>query len=169
MTGSARKKSALDVTILPAYPGEYPVVKALIIQGLTQRWGKYDASFNRDLEDFAKSYSQTTALVAKIDGLIIGCGVLIKEGDTVGRIVRMTVCADHQRTGVGRKILNALLAAAQTAGYREVLLETTSTWESAVAFYTACGFVSVKVENGDQHFRLMIKECKLLANCNTHL
>lgn len=87
---------------------------------------------------------------------MIGCGVLLKEVDTVGRIVRMTVSADHQRTGVGRKILAALLAAAVVAGYSKVLLETTSTWQSAVAFYTACGFVPVKMEDGDQHFRRVI-------------
>jgi GNAT superfamily N-acetyltransferase len=163
------EKTISEVTILSAHPSEYPAVKALIIQGLTQRWGKYDAHFNPDLEDFAKSYSQAAVLVAKGGGLVVGCGVLLREDDAVGRIVRMTVCADHQRTGVGRKILNALLAAAQTAGYTEVLLETTSTWQSAVAFYTDCGFVPVRAENGDQHFRLMTNECKLLANCTTHL
>ncbi len=138
--------------ILPAHSTEYAAVRALIIQGLTQRWGKYDASFNPDLEHFADSYQHAVVLVAKIDDLTIGCGALLKETDTVGRIVRMTVRADHQRAGVGRKLLAALLAAAAVARYRKVLLETTSTWQSAVAFYTACGFVPDKVENGDQHF-----------------
>ena len=150
------RKPATEVIVLPAHPSEYAAVKALIIQGLTQRWGKYDASFNPDLEHFADSYQQAVVLVAKIDDLMIGCGVLLKEVDTVGRIVRMTVSADHQRTGVGRKILAALLAAAQAAGREELLLETTSTWQSAVAFYTACGFVPVKMEDGDQHFRRVI-------------
>lgn len=150
------RKPATEVIVLPAHPSEYAAVKALIIQGLTQRWGKYDASFNPDLEHFADSYQQAVVLVAKIDDLMIGCGVLLKEVDTVGRIVRMTVSADHQRTGVGRKILAALLAAAVVAGYSKVLLETTSTWQSAVAFYTACGFVPVKMEDGDQHFRRVI-------------
>ncbi len=142
--------------ILPAHSTEYAAVRALIIQGLTQRWGKYDASSNPDLEDFADFYPQATVLVAKVGDLIIGCGVLVKEDDTVGRIVRMTVRADHQRAGVGRKILAALLAAAKTAGYREVVLETTSTWTSAVDFYSACGFLPSKLESGDQHFRLVI-------------
>ena len=31
-----------------------------------------------------------------------------------------------------------------------------ATWQSAVAFYSSCGFVPVKVENGDQHYRLVI-------------
>ena len=141
-----------EAIVLPAHPSEYAAVRALIVQGLTQRWGKYGASFNPDLENFATAYQQAVVLIAKIDGRIIGCGVLLKEADAVGRIVRMTVSADRQRTGLGRKILNALLAAAKSAGYREVLLETTSTWQSAVAFYTACGFLPGKVENGDQHF-----------------
>ena len=152
MTGLVRESPISQVTVLPAHTTEYAAVRALIIQGLTRRWGKYDARFNPDLEHFADSYQQAVVLVAKIDDLIIGCGVLLKEADAVGRIVRMTVSADRQRTGLGRKILNALLAAAKSAGYREVLLETTSTWQSAVAFYTACGFLPGKVENGDQHF-----------------
>lgn len=157
----AGKKPAAEVILLPAHLSEYATVRALIIQGLTQRWGNYDASFNPDLEHFADSYQQAVVLVAKIDDLIIGCGVLLKEADTVGRIVRMTVCAERQRTGVGRKILAALLAAAKAAGYSEVLLETTSTWTSAVAFYSACEFVPSKLESGDQHFFLVLNSSKL--------
>ena len=156
MTGLVRERPISEVTVLPAHPDEYAAVKALIIQGLTQRWGKYDTSFNPDLEHFADLYQQAVVLVAKSDDVIIGCGVLMKEADSVGRIVRMTVRADRQRTGVGRKILAALLAAAKTADYREVVLETTSTWTSAVDFYSACGFVPSKLESGDQHFRLVI-------------
>ena len=156
MTGLVRERPISEVTVLPAHPDEYAAVKALIIQGLTQRWSQYTASFNPDLEHFADLYQQAVVLVAKSDDVIIGCGVLMKEADSVGRIVRMTVRADRQRTGVGRKILAALLAAAKTADYREVVLETTSTWTSAVDFYSACGFVPSKLESGDQHFRLVI-------------
>ena len=163
-TNLTGEKSIQEVTILAAHRSEYPTVKALIIHGLTQRWGTYDAGFNPDLDDFAKSYQQAIVLVAKIASAIIGCGVLVKDADAIGRIVRMTVCTDHQRAGIGRKILNALLAAAQTAGYTEVLLETTSTWQSAVAFYTACGFAPVKMEDGDQHFHRVIDESNRVAN-----
>lgn len=156
MIGLAHEKRTLNVAIVPAHGTELESVRALIVQGLTQRWGDYDARFNPDLEDFAKSHSQEVVVVAKFDGQIVGCGVLKKDSDGVGRIVRMTVCTDRQRAGIGRKILNALLAAARDAGYDEVLLETTSTWECAVAFYTACGFAPVKTENGDQHFRWVI-------------
>ncbi len=156
MTRSSCEDPTAQVKVVPVCASEYKTVKALIIEGLTQRWGNYDPSFNPDLEDFAKSYQHATVLVAKVGNLLIGCGVLAKETDTFGRIVRMSVCVHRQRTGVGRKILNSLLESAEVAGYREVLLETTSTWQFAVAFYTACGFAPIKVENGDQHFRLVI-------------
>ncbi len=68
----------------------------------------------------------------------------------------MTVRADYQRTGVGGNLMAALVRSAKLAGYLEVQLETTATWQSAVAFYSSCGFVPVKVENGDQHYRLVI-------------
>lgn len=63
-----------EPTILPAHLSEYATIRALIIQGLTLRWGQYNASFNPDLEHFAKSYLQAVVLIAKIDGVIIGCG-----------------------------------------------------------------------------------------------
>lgn len=103
MTGLVRERPISEVTVLPAHPREHAAVKALIIQGLTQRWSQYNASFNPDLEHFADSYQQAVVLVAKIDDLIIGCGVLMKEADSVGRIVRMTVRADRQRTSVEEK------------------------------------------------------------------
>lgn len=156
MTASVCEGPVSEVAILSAHPSEYTAVTALIIQGLTARWGTYDASVNPDLLDFANCYRQAVILVAKIDGVIIGCGVLVKDANAAGRIVRMTVRADRQRTGVGRKILDSLLEAAKTTGYRVLLLETTSTWKSAVAFYTACGFVPGKVGNGDQQFCLVI-------------
>lgn len=161
MTGSVRERPISQLTVVPAHPSEYAAVRALLIQGLTARWGNYDASFNPDLEHFADSYQQAVVLVAKISDLIIGCGLLLREADAVGRIVRMTVCAERQRTGVGQKILAALLAAAKAAGYSEVLLETTSTWTSAVTFYSACGFVPSKLESGDQHFFLVLNSSKL--------
>ncbi len=158
-----------EITVLSALPSEYATVKALIVQGLTQRWGQYDASFNPDLEDFTKSYQQAVVVIAKIDRLIVGCGILVKETEAVGRIVRMTVYADHPRAGVGSKILIALLNAARAAGYKEVALETTATWLSAVAFYTARGFVPTRMANGDQHFRLRVDEFHALASRDIHL
>ena len=156
MTGLFRESPISQVTVVPAHPSEYAAVRALIIQGLTARWGSYVESVNSDLLDFAKCYQQAVILVAKIDATVIGCGILMKESNAVGRIVRMTVRADYQRSGVGGNLMAALVRSAKLAGYLEVQLETTATWQSAVAFCSSCGFVPVKVENGDQHYRLVI-------------
>jgi ribosomal protein S18 acetylase RimI-like enzyme len=56
------------------------------------------------------------------------------------------------RTGVASRILTLLLEHARNSGVQEVVLETTSTWDSAIAFYTKHGFAKTHEQNGDTHF-----------------
>ena len=133
---------------------EFPAIRDLIVRGLSERWTQYNASFNPDLEAFGEFYADAFVLVAKDNNTIVGCGILLKETELTGRIVRMSVLADCQRTGIGSKILIVLLERAKSLGYKEVVLETTATWESAVRFYRGHGFIPTTVRDGDQHFRL---------------
>jgi ribosomal protein S18 acetylase RimI-like enzyme len=140
------------ITTCEASRDDYPAVRALIVAGLAERWNTYQAAFNPDLEDFAGYYGSSIVVVAKDEYHVVGCGVLMEESPGVGRIVRMSVSRDQRRTGVGSKVLLALLEAASRVGYGQVVLETTATWESAIAFYKAHDFIPAVIENGDQHF-----------------
>ena len=142
-----------------AKPNDLSKVRALIVRGLTQRWGQYEPSFNPDLETFGDFYADALVLVARTqDDQIIGCGILIQETENTGRIVRMSVMAERQRTGIGTSILKSLLERANALGYKDVVLETTAAWESANSFYTQQGFVPTREIDGDQHFQLVLKE-----------
>ena len=145
------------LSIASARQNELAAVRALIIQGLTQRWGRYESSFNPDLEAFEEFYTGAVVVVAKEGDKLVGCGVLRKEDEGIGRIVRMSVLMERQRQGIGSEILRALLAHAREIGYTEVVLETTTSWESAVAFYMSHGFIPTKIQDGDQHFRWPLK------------
>jgi GNAT superfamily N-acetyltransferase len=130
-------------------------VRALIVDGLAQRWGEYDASRNPDLEAFAEHYGESFVVAARdAGGRIVGCGILVAEAPGVARIVRMSVADAWRRHGVGGRVLGALLAHARGRGDRTVVLETTQRWDSAVAFYRKHGFVETHRTAGDVHFRI---------------
>jgi len=126
----------------------------LIEAGLARRWGTFDPARNRDLIEFAATYGARPIVVAKTgDGVIVGCGILTDEALGVARIVRMSVAGDRERRGIGSRVLTALIQHARALGYREIVLETTQTWDSAVAFYERHGFNETHRAGGDAHFR----------------
>ena len=146
-----------DVLVAAATPAEAPAVRAVIVRGLAQRWHQFEPALNPDLEAFGEFYAEALVLVAKVEGEIVGCGVLVREENEVGRIVRMSVSSEHQRTGIGTRLLWSLLERAKALGYKEIVLETTAVWESAVAFYRGHGFIPTEVRGDDQHFRLSLE------------
>ncbi len=141
-----------ELAIGLALPEELPAVRALIVAGLTQRWGSYLQSANPDLAAFERTYANASVIAAKRAGEVVGCGILVAEAPGIARIVRMSVAADLQRTGIGGKVLRALLDRAVQLGYSRVVLETSADWHSAVGFYKHYGFVPTEQRDGDQHF-----------------
>ncbi len=147
-----------EYILCPAKPSDFAEVRALVVEGLAQRWRQYEPSFNPDLESFAASYGSALVLVAKSEGRIVGCGILIHETEHIARVVRMSVSVKLQRKGIGSTILKALLERAPSMGYKEVVLETTASWVSAIAFYKRHGFLATVEQNGDQYFRFLLAE-----------
>ena len=147
-----------DIRIRAATRADHRAVRALILQGLTERWTSFDPALNPDLADFDAYYDKATVLTARHHSRVVGCGNLLREAEYVGRIVRMSVSLKHRRTGIGSRILDGLLDAARSIGYREIVLETTASWESAVRFYRRHGFTAIEVRDGNQHFRLALSE-----------
>jgi ribosomal protein S18 acetylase RimI-like enzyme len=146
----------MPTTVSHFEPQDADAVVALIVSGLAERWGGYDARCNPDLEDFAGHYRFSVILVAKRGSRVVGVGVLQPEGERIGRIIRMSVARDCRRQGIGTQLLEGLLQASRERCYRRIVLETTASWESAVRFYTIRGFVPTEVRDGDQHFVLEV-------------
>jgi putative acetyltransferase len=73
---------------------------------------------------------------------LLGLGALKALGQGEGEVKSMRVADAAQRRGVGRLMLNHLLAEARTRGYRVVRLETGSNeaFAPARAMYEAAGF-----------------------------
>lgn len=88
--------------------------------------------------------------LALLDGQPVGCGRLLPDG----HIGRMAVRASHRSTGIGRALLQALLAEARRRGMREVVLHAQT---HALRFYETQGFVAdgpVFDEAGIPHRRM---------------
>jgi ribosomal protein S18 acetylase RimI-like enzyme len=136
-------------------PGDQPRLRALILDGLADRWGgAFDASRNPDLDDIDATYVQRGAdvVVVEEDGALVATGTLVAEGDGVGRIVRMSVAGSHRRRGLGRRVVDELVARARARGMRELRVLTDTPWTSAVALYRSCGFRELGDDGVDTHF-----------------
>ena len=96
---------------------------------------KYDAE--RILR--AMRQRETVVLVACERGLIVGFAVM-EFGDERAHLVLLAVRPAHRRRGIGRGLLDWLLASARAAGMESVHLELRAGNEAARGFYRALGF-----------------------------
>lgn len=144
--------SALAVTIALMRADQCAAVRQLIVDGLTERWGTYDASLNLDIESFPSAYADSTTLVALRLGQVAGTGTLKPSRDGRAEIVRMSVARNSRRTGIGTLILCQLMNIARKRGMCEVTLETSSSWASAIEFYLGYGFRKTHESGGDTYF-----------------
>jgi len=146
-----------DLVIEPFALADQMAARAVILAGLEERWGVLDPSLNPDLDDIATHYAAGVFLVARVEGALVGTGALIPEDEGIGRIVRMSVLRRLRRRGIGTRILCALLDAARRSGYHTLVLETTETWDDAIAFYLSHGFRIVGRRGGDVHFEMPLR------------
>ncbi len=102
---------------------------------------------NYDLCRHIKEY----VVAAAPDGAIVGCGSLKIYSRDLAEVAGMAVRPDHQGAGVGRALLETLIAEARGQGLSEVLALTRQP-----AFFLKLGFVPAEKE----HFPL-----KVWADC----
>jgi GNAT superfamily N-acetyltransferase len=148
----ANGSTKLALEIRPFHPDDQEPVRALILAGLEEYWGKLDESKNPDLHDIADSYQNGIFLVACLDQQIVCSGALLPRTAETAEIVRMSVAHHLRRQGVGRQMLAELCRRAYQRGFKQVILETTATWENAIAFYQAFGFQISHYADGDVYF-----------------
>jgi ribosomal protein S18 acetylase RimI-like enzyme len=148
----------LPIKIIPFQPEDQEKVRVLILDGLAEHWGYLDESKNPDLEDISRSYAKGVVLVAWLGGKIVGTGSYIPRSDSVVEIVRMSVSKELRCHGIGRQILRELCRRAFQSGFREVILETTKTWQDVISFYQGFGFKFTHFVDNDAYFSLDLQE-----------
>jgi GNAT superfamily N-acetyltransferase len=81
--------------------------------------------------------------MAELNGECVGACALMKEGEGIFELAKMTVSESVRGLGVGRALGEAAIAFARTLGARKVELLTNSSLVPAITLYHALGFVDV--------------------------
>ncbi|MGE3799307.1 MAG: GNAT family N-acetyltransferase [Thermomicrobiales bacterium] len=148
----------MSFRIRPFRIDDQRAVRQLVLDGLGEHFGFIDESLNPDLDDIQAMYIDRGHLfvVARMDGSLAGTGALIEESGDVARLVRMSVTANCRGRGVGKALVEHLLAAARQRGYKRVVCETNHDWHDAIALYLACGFRETGARDGDRPFEIAL-------------
>jgi DNA-binding MarR family transcriptional regulator len=79
--------------------------------------------------------------LARHRGAIVGTCALLNAGDDRFELSKMAVTGTHQGLGIGRRLVQAVVAEYLARGGRELFLESNSKLTPAVTLYESAGFV----------------------------
>ena len=125
--------------VIAAESADQPEVHALLAQLEGYMADLYPAESNHLVDVSVLTAPNARFVVARRDGVAVGCGALLLGEDGEAEIKRMFV-APAARGGVGRQILAALEATAKAEGVRAIRLETGVRQPEAIALYRRCGY-----------------------------
>ncbi|WP_442599743.1 GNAT family N-acetyltransferase [Neobacillus sp. D3-1R] len=147
-------ENKLDFVIREIEINDTEVAKGIILEGMKERFGFLDYSFNQDLNDIMKNYIEIgdTFLVGVKNEILVCTGALTKEREGVGRIQRMSVKQEYRGMGFARQMLQQLESLAIEKGYKKLLLETNIEWFSAIELYKSTGYTIYENEGTQSHF-----------------
>jgi putative acetyltransferase len=84
-----------------------------------------------------------TFVVARANGVAIGCGALRRLDETTAEVKRMYVEPERRGRGIGKQILDQLEAAARALGAQRLVLETGIYQTEAIRLYRRAGFIAI--------------------------
>jgi putative acetyltransferase len=84
-----------------------------------------------------------TFVIARLDGLAIGCGALRRLDEATVEVKRMYVEPDVRGRGVAKAILESLEHSASALGARRLVLETGIYQDEAIGLYRRVGFTQI--------------------------
>lgn len=99
-------------------------------------------SFEAELRELPGAYARPRGrlLLAFEEDALAGCGALRPIAQDVAELKRMWVRPAFRGRGLGRRIAEALLAAAREERYRTTRLDTLDGMREAIALYRSLGF-----------------------------
>jgi putative acetyltransferase len=135
------------------WPTDGPVIRELF-QEYAESLG-FDLcfqGFDVELATLPGRYSPPSGrlLLARLDGLPVGCVALRDLDDGICEMKRLYVRPEARGTGAGRLLTDAIISEARAVGYARMRLDTIAPiMERAVSLYRRRGFVEIPayVEN----------------------
>ncbi|UOE95745.1 GNAT family N-acetyltransferase [Alkalihalobacillus sp. LMS39] len=130
------------------------IARAIILEGFLERFGFIDHSFNPDLKDLVNSYTKDGCVffTGAHHGEIVCTGALQKETNEIVRIARMSVKKECRQRGFAKIMIKHLEQKAKQSGYKNIVLETNRSWESAIHFYKKVGYQIEHIDETQCHF-----------------
>jgi GNAT superfamily N-acetyltransferase len=83
-------------------------------------------------------------LLARLDGVAVGCGAVRRHDERTAEVKRMYVAPDARGRGVAAALLAALERAAADLGYRQLVLETGTRQPEAMRLYESRGWTPIE-------------------------
>lgn len=102
--------------------------------------------------------SRERCWIAERAGVPVGCVFLVKASKKVGKLRLFLVEPDARGLGIGRRLVDDLLAFARSAGYRKVRLWTQSNLLAARHVYAKAGFEKIDEEPHHSYSQDLIAE-----------
>lgn len=99
--------------------------------------------FEAELASLPGKYTRPggCALLAQdADGQVHGCVAMRPLKDDICEMKRLYLRPEARGTGLGRKLADAVIAAARQAGYRHMVLDTLDHMQGALRLYDRLGF-----------------------------
>ncbi len=156
---------ASSLAIRRANNADSAAIRAVLLAVRTEYGVLSDVGANDpELDDLEVSFFQGGGHFEVIEdtaGRVVGCAGLYPLSRHRAELCKMYIEQSARGQGLGKRLVENLLAAARRSGFREVWLETNSVLTEAITLYTRNGFEPVEPEHllprCDQAFLLRLE------------
>lgn len=115
---------------------------------------RFEEGFDPDHGGYAGTPTpddESTFLVARLDGLAVGCGMLKKLDTKTAEIKRMWVSPDARGLGIARRLLESLETLAMGSNVQRIRLDTNRSLGEAQALYRKAGYEAIERYNDNPY------------------
>jgi putative acetyltransferase len=141
ISGKERTRPATEIRIRQFQAGDAPSFRRLNEEWIT-RFFRVEPNEELILADPKATILDHDGRIffAVVGDRCVGCCALISLGEKEFELAKMAVETSHQGAGVGRRLLQAAIEEARSAGARRVYLETNHILTPAIHLYESQGF-----------------------------
>ena len=146
--------TAAEVVIREALPTDVDEMHSLL-----ETFARQGLLLPRAVDEVYRNFREF--VVAEHHGRIVGCAGLRLYNSELGEIVALAVSGESHGNGVGRTVVETLLAQAQSLGLKRVIALTLQP-----GFFAKLGFEQVNVADYPQKVQADCSRCARRATCN---